>query len=365
MDSKVNEALLGKDLFGEIVKPDIKGILKNKFLIPPFSVLSARDGDWQNRKRQWLQLGIQSEVGRGEAATWGIAPSGQGTGNNSDKAYTDNAKDVMSNNRGLAQSNGQDLMKGENPNFRQEADKRSNLNNAPLKPEWATGTGTTNMAPGTSIFDPVLCELMYSWFCPDGGQIIDPLCGGSVRGIVASVMGYKYWGCDLRQEQIEANYAQEGLCSDNKPVWVCGDAIDKVSLAPQADFLFTCPPYGDLEVYSDDERDLSNMSYADFIRGIKTIVALSCNKLKMHRFACIVIGDFRDKQGFYHNFVSDTISAFLQVNMKLYNEIILVTSVGSLPIRITRQFEASRKIGKTHQNVLVFCKGSPPSGDRW
>jgi hypothetical protein len=44
----------------------------------------------------------------------------------------------------------------------------------------------------------------------------------------------------------------------------------------------------------------------------------------------------------------------------LYNEIILVTAVGSLPIRITKQFEASRKIGKTHQNVLVFCKGTPP-----
>src|SRR3990167_7244982 len=65
IDNKVNEALLGRDMFGEVVKPDIKGILKNKFLIPPFSVLSARDGDWQNRKRQWISLGIQSELGRG------------------------------------------------------------------------------------------------------------------------------------------------------------------------------------------------------------------------------------------------------------------------------------------------------------
>jgi len=30
---------------------------------------------------------------------------------------------------------------------------------------------------------------------------------------------------------------------------------------------------------------------------------------------------------------------------------------GSLPIRVSAPFEGSRKLGKTHQNVLVFCKG--------
>ena len=219
------------------------------------------------------------------------------------------------------------------------------------------------MAPGTSIFDPVLCELMYSWFCPNEGQILDPFCGGSVRGIVASVMGYKYWGCDLRQEQIDANYTQIDLCSDNKPVWVCGDALDKVKESPQSDFIFSCPPYGNLEVYSDDSRDISNMDYFQFIETLEEIVKLSVSKLRDNRFACFIVGDFRDKKGFYNNFVSHTIDCFLQTGMKLYNEIILVTSVGSLPIRITKQFEASRKIGKTHQNILVFCKGIPPHFD--
>ena len=45
--------------------------------------------------------------------------------------------------------------------------------------------------------------------------------------------------------------------------------------------------------------------------------------------------------------------------MTLYNEAILVTAVGSLPIRVGRQFEGYRKLGKTHQNVLVFYKGDP------
>jgi len=30
-----------------------------------------------------------------------------------------------------------------------------------------------------------------------------------------------------------------------------------------------------------------------------------------------------------------------------------------LPVRVTKQFQAGRKIGKTHQNILVFYKGDP------
>jgi hypothetical protein len=67
----------------------------------------------------------------------------------------------------------------------------------------------------------------------------------------------------------------------------------------------------------------------------------------------------RDKKGFYRNFVSDTIAAFQDAGALLYNEAILVTSVGSLPIRVGKQFEGYRKLGKTHQNVLVFYKGNP------
>ncbi len=42
-----------------------KVTLADRFLIPPFSVLDARQGYWQDRKRAWLALGIESELGRG------------------------------------------------------------------------------------------------------------------------------------------------------------------------------------------------------------------------------------------------------------------------------------------------------------
>lgn len=215
---------------------------------------------------------------------------------------------------------------------------------------------------GTSIFDPVLCELAYRWFCPPGGVVLDPFAGGSVRGIVASKLGYQYVGIDLRAEQVAANREQAAIiCGDPMPVWHVGDSrrIDDHAKGTEADFLFSCPPYADLERYSDDPADLSTLAYGDFHAAYRDVIAAAASLLRPDRFACFVVGDVRDKKGMYHGFPWHTVQAFQDAGLALYNEAVLVTAVGSLPIRVGKQFTSSRKLGKTHQNVLVFVKGDP------
>ena len=216
---------------------------------------------------------------------------------------------------------------------------------------------------GTSIFDPVLCELAYRWFSPPAGRVLDPFAGGSVRGIVAAMLGRRYTGIDLRAEQIAANEDQAAaICKDLMPEWIAGDSRNMGDLLPAgyaADFVFSCPPYGDLETYSDDPNDLSTMEYPAFVTAYREIITAAVANLAPDRFACFVVGDFRDKKGFYCGFPSATIAAFEAAGARLYNEAVLVTAVGSLPIRAGRAFESARKLGKTHQNVLVFCKGDP------
>ena len=274
-----------------------KGSLSDRFMIPPFSVLNAREGWWQDRKRSWLALGIKSEEGRD-------APAG-------------GSPDM------LARMNGES---------------------------------------GTSIFDPVLCELSYRWFSPPGGLILDPFAGGSVRGIVASKMGRQYIGHELRPEQVAANRAQGAeLCADAEfpPAWIEGDSrtIDKTCKDVEADFVFSCPPYADLEVYSDNPKDLSTLGYKEFRDAYFEIIAKACARLKPNRFACFVVGEVRDKKGNYYDFVGDTVQAFRDAGLDYYNEAILVTPCGSVALRAGKTFSASRKIGKAHQNVLVFVKG--------
>jgi DNA modification methylase len=307
-------------------EPIVPSTLKESFIFPPFSILDTRSAVWQERKRKWVSLGFNSQETREDVEL--IAKSGQSTA-----IY-------------------------ELRNKMREMLHR--------EPEWdeildyAKKKGM-HVYEGASIFDPVLCELSYRWFCPEGGRILDPFAGGSVRGIVAGVLGYPYAGIDLRSDQVEANRKQASLLDVKDVEWFAGDSnevIDQLEFK-DIDFVYSCPPYADLEKYSDDQKDLSNMDYKDFKEVYFSIIKKSVAQLKDDRFACFVVGDVRDKKGFYYNFVSDTIQAFKDAGMELYNEIILVNVVGSLAIRVRRQFNGGRKVGKMHQNVLVFYKGDP------
>ena len=429
--------------------------LAERFLVPPFSVLDARQGYWQARKSAWLALGIQSELGRGDGvtcapsdamidptlnlyrkanATPGGAPrpaarlgpdghtqrgDGKGRKLNSNVVNTIDGVglkidayrrqsgerqplDRAANGKGLSRTFGQDLMRGEHvvgenrltwvagarerddlddtsrkilaagrkaqgfphgPTVTQNADGTLRDSGA-SRDEWLT-EADGNHASGTSIFDPVLCELAYTWFSAPGAQVLDPFAGGSVRGIVAAYLGRYYTGIDLRPEQVAANVEQAGrIVPDNPPTWLVGDSQDAIP-ERSFDFVFSCPPYYDLEIYSDDPADLSTMDYTTFLMAYRSIIAQAVARLANDRFACFCVGDVRDKAGIYRNFVSETVRAFQDAGAMLYNEAVLVTAVGSLPIRSGKQFSASRKLGKTHQNVLVFVKGDARKAADW
>lgn len=304
----------------------IPSSLKDSFIFPPFSILDTRSGVWQDRKRKWISLGFNSQETREDVEL--IAKSGQST---AIYELRNKMRDTL----------------GREPDWDEIID-------------YAKKKGM-HVYEGASIFDPVLCELSYKWFCPEGGRILDPFAGGSVRGVVAGILGYPYEGIDLRLDQVEANRKQAALLKVEDVNWHAGDSnevLDEVEFK-DVDFVYSCPPYADLEKYSDDPKDLSNMDYLQFKEVYFSIIKKSVAQLKDDRFACFVVGDVRDKKGFYYNFVSDTIQAFRDAGMEYYNEIILVNVVGSLAVRVRRQFNGGRKVGKMHQNVLVFYKGDP------
>jgi len=291
----------------EIEKPPPVS-LADKFGVPPFSVLDRRGGEWQDRKRQWGRLGIQSEIGRDSIV------------------YRLNIGD-----------NGLALM------------LRSG----------AKGMGVP-LADGISVFDPVVCELAYRWHTLPGDRVLDPFAGGSVRGIVASTLARWYVGIDLRPEQIEANRAQAHLGSDIAPRWIVGDSTDlhaHLDPSDEFDLVFSCPPYADLEVYSDDPRDLSAMTYEDFTTAHGEIIRQSTARLRPDRFAAWVISDVRDKKGAYRGLVADTIRAFESAGLTFHNDAVLLDQVGTAAVRAERPFRATRKLTRVHQHLLIFVKG--------
>lgn len=243
------------------------GGLARRYVVSPFSVLDGRSGPWQDRKRQWLACGIGGEV--------------QASGRKKDLTFSTSA--------------------------------------------WLAKTGATGPIGDTSVFDPVLTECLIEWFCPQAGQILDPFAGGPVRGYVASRLHRHYVGVELRQEQVDANqHCWTTIGKETPPPnWIQGDSKAVLpSLDLQADMILTCPPYGDLEVYSDDPADISHQAKQDhnhFIESYRAIIAAAASKLRNDSFAAVVIGDYRDKRGMV----------------------------------------ASRKLGRCHQTVLIFVKGDP------
>jgi len=220
-------------------------------------------------------------------------------------------------------------------------------------------TPSTNV----SIFDPVLCELMYDWFSPKGGMVLDPFAGGSVRGIVAEEMDRRYLGYDINLEQIQANKKQS-----KKPLWICEDsntALNKVA-DESHDFIFTCPPYYDLEVYTDNPNDISNMNVNQFDTIYNEILQKSVKKLKNNRFFCVVVSEVREPSttgnysiGKYRGLVSKTIDMCERSGLSFYNDMILFNSQHQASRVGKTYFDRNRKIPSVHQNVLVFVKGNP------
>ena len=170
--------------------------LADKFIIPPFSVFDSRQGYWRDRKRSWLDLGMRSELGREENLL-----------KFSKTILTGGKKDTRSREeqwKEIGDYKGGDLF---------------SLN-------------------GTSAFDPVTCEIMYKWFCKENGSILDPFAGGSVRGVVAEKLGFKYTGVELRSEQVEENRNQAAKIGVD-PNWIVGDSANICELTDgKKDFIF-------------------------------------------------------------------------------------------------------------------------------
>ena len=289
-------------LFGD--DEDYISDLFDRFIMPPYSVLDRKQGSWIRRKKQWLALGIKSELGRSENLIW--APVGE------------NPTDMVQRMRGVVE--------------------------------------------GTSVFDPVIVELAVRWYSAPGGTVLDPFAGGSVRGIVASLLGRNYLGIDLRADQVEANREQGSIASpDYPPIWVAGDSekvLDGVE-AESVDLVFSCPPYFDLEVYSDDPDDLSTMDWESFLTSYYEIIRKAAKALKEDRFAVWIIGEVRDKKGFIRGLIPETITAFREAGLNYYNNGITLDPQATAALRANRFFNSGRKLVTVHQHFIVFVKGDP------
>jgi hypothetical protein len=322
--------------------------LRDQFLVLPFSVMHVMAEEHLDRRREWEALGIEPETFIGRDDNLLNFPANMRDGSFYEK------KAVAEAALGRSLSTREFLESG----LYEQSERAGSIERS------------------TSIFDPVLAEAAYRWWCPPGGRVYDPFAGGACRGIVASVLERPYTGVELRGEQVVANRRQAmsifgprgrygrrhpagGVVE--RPRWLEGDARQPPEEVGRGyDFVFSCPPYADLERYSDDPRDLSQMGWEEFLEGYENAIADACSRLLPNRFAAFVVGEVRKPPpGLYRGLVQETIRIFDEEHLGYYNEVILATSVGTAPRRVGRYLRGSGKIARVHQTLLVFVKGDP------
>ena len=228
---KIDMSDFGFDLEVENSSYDIpnseKGSLRDIFLVPPFSVFDTKQGYWQERKRAWRDIILDDSSSRGDAELISSTMS---------KGFAD-----------------------------------------------------------VSLLDPVLSEIIVKYFMPDekhGVNCFDVFAGDTVFGYVASTLKKKFTGIELREEQAEFNNSRIREI-DTESIYICDDGrnVRRHIHDSSQDLFFSCPPYFDLEVYSNNENDASNQkTFEDFYTILDRAFSEAIQCLKNDRFAVIVVG---------------------------------------------------------------------------
>jgi hypothetical protein len=92
---------------------------------------------------------------------------------------------------------------------------------------------------------------------------------------------------------------------------------------------------------ADDPADLSTMGRDEFFVAYAQITAAAAARLAEDRFAVWAVGGVRDDDGGHVDLPGRTVDAFEVAGTRFSNDAILVTAIGSLPIRAGRRFTAS------------------------
>lgn len=282
----------GLDIKKKSLKEECVTRLADRFIVPPFSILDSRQGEWKKRKDDWnIVLDANGETREG---TLFKEDTIMGSINNGVSLFDPVLAEII---------------------FLWFAPEKSN------------------------IIDPFAGDIRKG--------AVAGMLGHNFTGIELRPEQY-----EENLEAIEKLKLDEKVKYINDD----GTKILSHIEEGTQDMLFSCPPYYDLEEYSKMAEDASNQeTYEDFIAILDKAFTNGIKTLKNNRFAAVVVGDLRDKRGCYYNFHEDIKFIFNKAGMPLYNELILIESGATAGMRANNAMR-NRKTVKTHQNILVFYK---------
>jgi len=239
----------------------------------------------------------------------------------------------------------------------QTSDHKVGQSRTNANPMMSTGKNSV-YTPGsethTSVFNPAVAAWLLNCYAQKGGVCLDPFAGGGTRAIMAAKHGMDYTGIELRLEEVEAVRAR---CANNgagAARIIHGDARTLADYKP-GDFLLTCPPYWDLEMYEGGPGDLSMApTYKAFLAGLEEVINASYLALYPGSYACWVVGLHRRANGELLAMHHDITKLHQAAGFEFREEIIL-NQVNNGAIQRVGNFDKGKgHLIRTHEYAMVY-----------
>jgi DNA modification methylase len=188
----------------------------------------------------------------------------------------------------------------------------------------------------------VACEL----FLRGCSLVFDPFAGWGERHNACRKHGLNYVGYDINPEAIE--YARKTYSVENTLANSMHDAV------PAFDGLFTCPPYWNLEWYSD--RGIENhKTFPEFVDSLRQIFCHAFYAAKPGARFVVVVGDWRAKH-VYYDLAFHVHKIFTDLGARPVDEVILSRkTISKIKIMIPQALRLGYTV-KVHEKMLVFKK---------
>lgn len=232
------------------------------------------------------------------------------------------------------------------------------------KMKYISKTGSQNGA--LSRFPQDLARKIVLFYTKPGDVVTDPFAGHNSRMEAAVKCGCSYHGQELlhkfhrsnrkRAKKLKKHFpnAEIKLYEGDSRILSIGTGV--------GDFGFTCPPYWKVERYDKkDPRQLENVPYPVFLKGLGRVMHEHYRTLKPGAFCVWVVNFFRWPKMGLLRFHDDTKALAVKAGFIIWDEGILDHGRAMRDAFFHSCYQL-KQLPKRHEYILVFRKPKPHHG---
>ena len=208
---------------------------------------------------------------------------------------------------------------------------------------------------GMSEFSSAVCEFIVKYWTLRNATIVDPFAGRATRAVISTKLKRNYIGYEISPNTHARSISHFDKVGVSPTLYLDDGCLLENSPKESAHACITCPPYGNLEKYESVDGQLSDIKdYRVFCCKIGQCIHNVARVLKPGGFACWVVGDWRDSNG-YHMFTNDVINYFIGAQMIPHDTVIIKNNS---PFAALQAYKCACKriTSKVHETLLVFRK---------